>query len=106
MCRRSSAVFASPAREPRIHTRIVFNEPVTIHLLGRPVAIICYARDLSKGGLSFIAQERLAEICDLHRSEISLLERSGRSPRLETIWTLTQGLGLSSPCELLECRAR
>jgi len=53
-----------------------------------------------------LSQERLAEICDLHRTEISLLERSGRSPRLETIWTLTQGLGLSSPCELLECRAR
>jgi transcriptional regulator with XRE-family HTH domain len=52
-----------------------------------------------KSGLS---QEALAEACNLHRTEISLLERCKRSPRLETIVILAQGLGLSSPSELLE----
>jgi transcriptional regulator with XRE-family HTH domain len=52
-----------------------------------------------KAGLS---QEKLADLCDLHRTEISLLERSKRSPRLETIVILARGLGLSSPGELLE----
>jgi transcriptional regulator with XRE-family HTH domain len=54
------------------------------------------ARD--RAGLS---QEALADACDLHRTEISLLERSKRSPRLETIVTLARGLGLSDACELV-----
>jgi len=49
-----------------------------------------------------LSQEALAEICDLHRTEISLLERCKRSPRLETIVILARGLGLSSAGELLE----
>jgi transcriptional regulator with XRE-family HTH domain len=49
-----------------------------------------------------LSQEKLAEICNLHRTEISLLERRKRSPRLETIVTLAAGLRLSSVCELLE----
>ena len=52
-----------------------------------------------KAGLS---QERLAELCDLDRTEISLLERGLRSPRLDTLVMLARGLELSSPCELLE----
>ncbi len=54
------------------------------------------ARD--RAGLS---QEALADACELHRTEISLLERSKRSPRLETIVTLAQGLGLADACELV-----
>lgn len=49
-----------------------------------------------------LSQEALAEICDLHRTEISLLERCKRSPRLETIVTLARGLELSSAGQLLE----
>ena len=49
-----------------------------------------------------LSQEALADMCDLHRTEISLLERCKRSPRLETIVILARGLGLSSPAELLE----
>jgi transcriptional regulator with XRE-family HTH domain len=56
-------------------------------------------RQRDKSGLS---QEALADVCDLHRTEISLLERSKRSPRLETIVILAKGLGLSSPGELLD----
>ncbi|HXP29091.1 MAG TPA: helix-turn-helix transcriptional regulator [Solirubrobacteraceae bacterium] len=56
-------------------------------------------RQRDRAGLS---QEALADICDLHRTEISLLERSKRSPRLETIVILSKGLGLSSPGELLD----
>ena len=49
-----------------------------------------------------LSQEALAELCDLHRTEISLLERRRRSPRLETIVILSRGLQLSSPAELLD----
>jgi len=49
-----------------------------------------------------LSQEALADKCDLHRTEISLLERRKRSPRLETIVSLAAALGLGSTCELLE----
>jgi transcriptional regulator with XRE-family HTH domain len=49
-----------------------------------------------------LSQEALADVCDLHRTEISLLERCKRSPRLETIVILSRGLGLASPAELLD----
>ena len=49
-----------------------------------------------------LSQEALADICDLHRTEISLLERCKRSPRLETIVILARGLGLGSAGELLK----
>ena len=49
-----------------------------------------------------LSQEALADVCDLHRTEISLLERCKRSPRLETIVILSRGLELSSPSELLD----
>jgi transcriptional regulator with XRE-family HTH domain len=53
----------------------------------------------ARAGLS---QEALADLCDLHRTEISLLERCKRSPRLETIVILARGLELASPADLLE----
>ena len=56
-------------------------------------------RQRDRAGLS---QEALADICDLHRTEISLLERSKRSPRLETIVILARGLDLPSPSDLLD----
>jgi transcriptional regulator with XRE-family HTH domain len=56
-------------------------------------------RHRDRAGLS---QEALADICDLHRTEISLLERQKRSPRLETVVILARGLELASPAELLE----
>jgi len=49
-----------------------------------------------------LSQEALAAICDLHRTEISLLERCKRSPRLETLVILARGLQLASPAQLLE----
>ena len=49
-----------------------------------------------------LSQEALADICDLHRTEISLLERCKRSPRLETIVILARGLQLSAAAELLD----
>ncbi len=51
---------------------------------------------------SGLSQEALAEACSLHRTEISLLERCKRSPRLETLVILARGLGLASPAELLD----
>ena len=49
-----------------------------------------------------LSQETMAELCNLHRTEISLLERCKRSPRLETIVILARGLQLSSPADLLD----
>lgn len=47
-----------------------------------------------------LTQEQLAEASGLHRTEISLLERSQRKPLLETIVALCRGLGVT-PAELL-----
>lgn len=41
---------------------------------------------------SEISQEELGFRCDLHRTEISLLERGGREPRLGTIVKLSSAL--------------
>jgi transcriptional regulator with XRE-family HTH domain len=46
-----------------------------------------------------ISQEELGHRCDLHRTEISLLERAGREPRLSTIVKLAGSLE-TTPAEL------
>lgn len=48
-----------------------------------------------------ISQEELGDRCDLHRTEISLLERAGREPRLATIIKLAGALGTTA-AELCE----
>jgi len=45
---------------------------------------------------SGITQQELGDRCDLHRTEISLLERGGREPRLGTIIKLAGALGVSA----------
>jgi transcriptional regulator with XRE-family HTH domain len=42
-----------------------------------------------------VSQEELGFRCDLHRTEISLLERGGREPRLGTIVKLAGSLGVT-----------
>jgi transcriptional regulator with XRE-family HTH domain len=42
-----------------------------------------------------ISQEELGFRCDLHRTEISLLERGGREPRLGTIIKLSSALDVT-----------
>jgi len=44
---------------------------------------------------SEISQEELGFRCDLHRTEISLLERGGREPRLGTIVKLAGALDVT-----------
>jgi transcriptional regulator with XRE-family HTH domain len=46
-----------------------------------------------------ISQEELAERCEIHRTEVSLLERGGREPRLGTMVKLATALG-TTPEEL------
>ncbi|HEX2393305.1 MAG TPA: helix-turn-helix transcriptional regulator [Solirubrobacterales bacterium] len=53
-------------------------------------------RARTKAGIS---QEELGDRCDLHRTEISLLERAGREPRLATILKLAGSLE-TTPAEL------
>lgn len=48
-----------------------------------------------------LSQQRLAFNCKLHRTEVSLLERGDRNPRLTTIVRLARALGVA-PAELLE----
>lgn len=48
-----------------------------------------------------LSQEALGFECDLHRTEISLLERAGREPRLSTIVRLSRALKIT-PCDLLD----
>ena len=48
-----------------------------------------------------VSQEELARRCDLHRTEVSLLERAGREPRLGTITKLAGSLG-TTPAVLCE----
>jgi transcriptional regulator with XRE-family HTH domain len=54
-------------------------------------------RERERRGLS---QEALGYACGVHRTEISLLERAGRDPRLSTLVRLSQGLGVT-PARLL-----
>jgi transcriptional regulator with XRE-family HTH domain len=48
-----------------------------------------------------ISQEELGYLCDLHRTEVSLLERAGREPRLATIVKLAGALE-TTPSELCD----
>jgi transcriptional regulator with XRE-family HTH domain len=48
-----------------------------------------------------ISQEELGERTELHRTEISLLERAGREPRFATLLKLTGALG-TTPSALCE----
>lgn len=48
-----------------------------------------------------VSQEELGYMCDLHRTEVSLLERAGREPRLATIVKLAGALK-STPSELCD----
>ena len=48
-----------------------------------------------------LSQEALGVLCGLHRTEISLLERAGREPRLTTVVRLARALKVE-PAELLE----
>lgn len=58
-------------------------------LLRRIAANVAEARE--RAGLT---QEQLAERCGLHRTEISLIEREGREPRLGTLVKLADSLGI------------
>jgi transcriptional regulator with XRE-family HTH domain len=48
-----------------------------------------------------VYQEELGNRCELHRTEISLLERAGREPRLGTIVKLAGALG-TTPADLVD----
>ncbi|HYH52841.1 MAG TPA: helix-turn-helix transcriptional regulator [Solirubrobacterales bacterium] len=48
-----------------------------------------------------ISQEELGYMCDLHRTEVSLLERAGREPRMATIVKLAGALK-TTPAALCE----
>ena len=48
-----------------------------------------------------LSQEELGRACGLHRTEISLLERAGREPRLSTIVKVARALHVP-PASLLD----
>lgn len=43
-----------------------------------------------------ISQEALAPLAGLHRTEVSLLERAERTPRIDTVAKLAFGLGMDT----------
>jgi transcriptional regulator with XRE-family HTH domain len=47
-----------------------------------------------------LSQEELARLVGIHRTEVSLLERGGRRPRLDTLLQLAAGVE-TEPAELL-----
>jgi transcriptional regulator with XRE-family HTH domain len=49
---------------------------------------------------AYLSQDDLAGLLDLHRTEISQLERGLRDPRLDTILKLAAGIEVS-PCDLI-----
>jgi transcriptional regulator with XRE-family HTH domain len=42
-----------------------------------------------------LSQEALGAACGLHRTEVSLLERGGRDPRLDTIVRIARALDVA-----------
>jgi transcriptional regulator with XRE-family HTH domain len=57
-------------------------------------------RRLRKG--ADISQEELGLRCSLHRTEIGLLERGARVPRVDTLIKIAAGLGVRIDCALLD----
>jgi transcriptional regulator with XRE-family HTH domain len=57
-------------------------------------------RRLRKG--AGISQEELGLRCSLHRTEIGLLERGARVPRIDTLVKIASGLGVRIDCALLD----
>lgn len=49
-----------------------------------------------------ISQEELGVRCSLHRTEIGLLERGARVPRIDTLIKIASGLGIRIDCVLLD----
>jgi transcriptional regulator with XRE-family HTH domain len=63
---------------------------------------VLFARNLKTTRLRVeLSQEGLARRAGMHRTEVSLLERSGRDPQLETIVRLARALGVE-PAALLK----
>ena len=56
-------------------------------------------RRLRKG--TGISQEDLGYRCSLHRTEIGLLERGARVPRIDTLIKIASALGVRIDCALL-----
>jgi len=67
--------------------------------LEKSTAFGLVTRSLRKG--KNISQETLADLCNLDRTYISLLERGLRQPSLSTIFYITQALS-TTPSELLK----
>ena len=67
-----------------IHTRAMQE---FLRALGKHIA----SRRKEKG----FSQEGFAEACDLHRTEMGLLERGKSIPRLDTLLAVSEGLGIT-----------
>ena len=65
------------------------------------LAVDQFASNLRSARLRLgLSQEAVADRSNLHRTEVSLLERGGREPRLSTIVRLARALEVD-PAELL-----
>jgi transcriptional regulator with XRE-family HTH domain len=41
------------------------------------------------------SQEEFADLCGIHRTAVGFLERAERNPRLDTLLTMSKGLGIT-----------
>ena len=41
------------------------------------------------------SQEEFADLCGIHRTAVGFLERAERNPRLDTLLTISKGLGIT-----------
>jgi transcriptional regulator with XRE-family HTH domain len=56
-----------------------------------------FGRNLRRERVSAkLTQEEVADLADMHRTEVSLLETGGRIPRLETLLKLVGAIGTST----------
>ena len=75
------------------------NDPSELVLATRAQFAANLRRQRARTGLS---QAALAARCEMHRTEISLIEGGKCAPLLETIVLLARGLKLDSASELFE----
>jgi len=71
---------------------VTVNE-IPAHLFGKQLRLLCQERGIS--------QEKLAEMADLHRNYVGVLERGGQFASLEAICKLAHALKVK-PAELLK----
>ena len=77
-------------------SRFALSKPFTIEGVMQSIYSMAFGRSLKKIRIrSRLTQEKLAEIADLSRAYVSLLERGLRSPTFDTIMVICEALPIT-----------